>query len=277
MCIAILNGPQETLAKQTLRNCWENNGDGAGILYIRDGVMKVFKEMKSFDNFYSNYIEIKRTNGNKHLVLHFRISTHGAVNETNCHPFLVDDNIGFVHNGMIYEMPYSNQFSDTYLFNENIMKSFNKGFENNEVVMDMLGDFIGNGNKLVFLNSKDEFFIVNEKAGLWDGASWYSNTSYQRVNTWVDYGGTRVERSSYRGNWWSAQAPKQNNIGFTPNTRYAAGVEKHKCLECDSPLYSTTEVEYDMCRSCLTTYGVIDDSLSTSSKMDSDKTFTDFL
>ncbi len=49
MCIAILNTKQTTLKKQLLRNCWENNGDGAGILYINnDNKLEFFKEMNNF-------------------------------------------------------------------------------------------------------------------------------------------------------------------------------------------------------------------------------------
>ena len=46
MCIAILNPSDVTLEKSVLKNCWSNNKDGAGMLYLVDGVLTIHKEMK---------------------------------------------------------------------------------------------------------------------------------------------------------------------------------------------------------------------------------------
>ena len=56
MCIAILNKKEATLKRELLKNCWDNNGDGAGLLYIDNKKqMKTFKELKSFEVFYQEY------------------------------------------------------------------------------------------------------------------------------------------------------------------------------------------------------------------------------
>ena len=196
MCIAILNKKGATLKRELLKNCWDNNGDGAGLLYIDNNKqMNTFKELKSFDVFYQEYTRVKKSYGKRNIVLHFRISTHGKIDETNCHPFLVNDNLGFVHNGMIYDVPTSKDYSDTYMFNETVLKNFTEGFEYNEIILDMIESFIGS-NKLVFLNSNNDFAIVNEKAGHWSNDCWFSNNSYKYVSDYVDYGGTKVYRGS---------------------------------------------------------------------------------
>jgi len=204
MCIAILNTAKHTIKRTHLKNSWDNNGDGAGILYIKDDKMAVFKEMSNFDTFYNKYLEIKQEHGDKNIVLHFRISTHGKVNEDNCHPFLVDDELGFVHNGMIYDVPTSVDYSDTYMFNEKYLKLMKKGFDRSNEIMDMVANYIGAGNKLIFLNAKDEYTVVNEKAGHWYKGSWFSNTSYQRVNDYVDYGGTIRYKGKHYGKGYSS-------------------------------------------------------------------------
>ena len=248
MCIAILNTKVATLKKEALQNCWLNNGDGAGILYIDNGVMKTSKELKSFDIFYETYTQIKKSFGRKNnILIHFRISTHGLVNESNCHPFLVDDNIGFIHNGMIYNVEDSKLHSDTYMFNENILKNFKPGFEHNPDIMDMLADFIGKGSKLVFLNAQDEYCIVNEEAGHWYMGCWFSNRSYEKVNNYVDYGGVRKYKSFGSG-----------SAGYTPgqadawarggNSWYSADSEF--CDTCSSKLYSVKEKADYQCYSC---------------------------
>lgn len=257
MCIAILNTKGTTLKKEILRNCWENNGDGAGILYINnDRKLSVFKEMSSFDNFYNNYSEIKSKYGKRNIVLHFRISTHGKVNETNCHPFLVDDSIGFVHNGMIYDVPTSTEFSDTYMFNQTILKNLREGFEYNETILDMLDSFIGSGSKLVFLNDNDDWFIVNEKAGHWHLGCWFSNTSYKQVNSWVDYGGIKKSKVGYNTSYWTQGTWGSPYGSFGDD--YVPGVikdfktdrEDAFCTTCDCRLYGVNELKNGVCNWC---------------------------
>jgi hypothetical protein len=253
MCIAILNTKQTTLKKQLLKNCWENNGDGAGMLFINnDNKLETFKEMKSFDNFYDKYIDVRKNYGKRNIVLHFRISTHGKVNETNCHPFNISDKIGFVHNGMIYDVPTSADYSDTYMFNEEVLKNLKPGFEYNETILDMLETFIGSGSKLVFLNDDDDFFIVNETAGHWNLGCWFSNSSYKQVNDWVDFGGIK-KKKNYAANIgsssfnWSYQ--DKTGIGYTSNETYINS--KHECTECNIKLRNDNEIDAGLCDWCL--------------------------
>jgi hypothetical protein len=85
MCIAILNNGK-MLPKQKMLNCWTNNDDGAGILYIQDGLLVVEKfsnadyinTTNNFNKFFSRYQEIKKSiSGDSPMLLHFRIATHG--------------------------------------------------------------------------------------------------------------------------------------------------------------------------------------------------------
>jgi len=247
MCIAILNTKQTTLKKQLLKNCWENNGDGAGMLYIdNDNQLKVFKEMKNFNTFYNKYIDVRQKYGKRNIVLHFRISTHGKINETNCHPFLVDDDLGFVHNGMIYNAPTSKDYSDTYMFNETMLKKFKPGFEHDEIVLDLLADYIGMGSKLVFLNSNDEWAIVNEEAGHWNLGCWFSNSSYKQVNNWVDFGGIKKSKSSYK----SPTPTFDRTFHWTSNENYISAHQSHYCMNCDMMLSGVKELEDGMCAWC---------------------------
>lgn len=248
MCIAILNTKQTTLKKQVLKNCWENNGDGAGMLYIdNDNKLQVFKEMKDFNTFYNKYIDVRSKYGKRNIVLHFRISTHGKINETNCHPFLVNDNLGFVHNGMIYDVPTSTEFSDTYMFNESILKNFKDGFEYNETILDMLDSFIGMGSKLVFLNDNNDYFIVNEQAGHWNLGCWFSNSSYQQVNDWYDFGGIKKSKASAK----KATPTFDRSFHWTSNKEYyVVDEQSHYCHNCDMMLYGVKEMEDNLCAWC---------------------------
>ena len=187
------------LTKETLNNCWLNNDDGAGFLYVQDGKLKAFKEMKNFDRFFNKYMSIKKSCPESNIVLHFRISTHGVVNKTNCHPFFVNSDLGFVHNGVIYGVKEDSRFSDTYMFNKTILKNLPASFEQNETIMSLIADFIGTGSKLAFLDSSNHYYLVNEEKGHWHDGCWFSNHSYEYVSSYVDYGGTKVYRGSRYG------------------------------------------------------------------------------
>lgn len=250
MCIAILNTKQTTLKKQLLRNCWENNGDGAGILYINnDNKLEFFKEMNDFNTFYDKYIDVRSKYGKRNMVLHFRISTHGKVNTTNCHPFIVNDSLGFVHNGMIYDVPTSTEYSDTYMFNESILKNFVSGFEYNETIMEMLEVFIGSGSKLVFLNDNNDFFIVNEQAGHWNLGCWFSNSSYKQVNDWVDFGGIKKKKVTVTGplhnDSFSWSLYKDDYLDHTPS------IHSRFCECCDTVLRTDEEIDGGLCEWCI--------------------------
>jgi hypothetical protein len=257
MCIAILNTKGVTLKKELLKNCWENNTDGAGMLYTKDGQMQVFKEMKSFDTFYKEYSRVRKQLTKNNIVLHFRISTHGKVNKTNCHPFLVSETLGFVHNGMIYDVPTSKDYSDTYMFNEEVLKNLKDDFEYNETMLDMLESFIGLGSKLVFLNSNDDFAIVNESAGHWNLNCWFSNSSYKQVNSWVDYGGTKVNKSLF--GFGSYSPGKTYSSPGTSSGANKSSLDLYDdwkqegqqyCECCDINLYGINEINRGVCEWC---------------------------
>lgn len=194
MCIAILNPNSVTLKKKVLKNCWDNNRDGAGLLYLANGVLTTHKEMKNFDSFYDHYAKVRKEHSKSQIVIHFRISTHGKVNETNCHPFIVDDKWGFVHNGIIYAAPKHNDFSDTYMFNEHILKKLPEDWMFNEAIYDLVQDYIGS-SKLLFLNTDNDAYIINEEAGVWDLGCWFSNTTY-KPSKYYDFGGKSILKGS---------------------------------------------------------------------------------
>ncbi len=266
MCIAILNTKGTTLKRKTLNNCWENNGDGAGILYIDNyNQLQTFKTLDSFDEFYENYISIKQTFGSRNILLHFRISTHGTINKENCHPFIVDDNVGFIHNGMISNVPDSVQYSDTNMLNRTLLQKLKPGFDQDDDALDFLMSLIGNGNKLVFLNKDNDWSIVNESAGHWHLGCWFSNDSYKQVNNWYDFGGVKKKKKSSRVGF----SPQYNHSDFYFDSAYNDGygtatLDTTKeglsydddygsdllCQDCDTRLYGMNETDRGTCDYC---------------------------
>lgn len=185
MCIAILN-TKSPLKREYIANSWANNEQGAGLLYVEDKVLKVFKtyKEKEFTNFYYKI----RAKIDTPIVLHFRIATSGYEKYTNLHPFLVSPNLGFVHNGIIPGIG-DNRYSDTYYFNT-LLQGFKHDFLNCESTMNLISNYIGN-SKLVFLDDQNKYHIINEDMGIWDGEDWFSNSSYLSYNDYSWFGNTK--------------------------------------------------------------------------------------
>lgn len=192
MCIisAIPTGKQ--ISKATLQRCWNNNQHGGGFMFTDGKKVHTFKELTSFKRYWKAFTEARALHPDSSFVAHFRISTHGKIDETNCHPFLVNNHIGFVHNGIIRNAPVSQNYSDTYMFNATILQQLPKGFLENHAIMSMVKEYIGSGSKLCFLTHENKLVFVNEKAGEWDeNGVWFSNGGYKEWG-YYDRGGVRT-------------------------------------------------------------------------------------
>ncbi len=239
MCIIAAIPAGQNVTKETLKKCWENNPHGGGFMYNDGRKVITFKEMFSFKRYWKAFTEAKQNNANSSFVCHFRISTHGKINETNCHPFLVTKNLGFAHNGIIYSAPISNDYSDTYMFNESVLKNLPHGFLNNPAIVNLIKGYIGTGNKLAFLNEQGHITIVNEKQGVWDSGVWYSNHGYKQTS-YFDCGGTTKSSTGtvYSGSVYD-NAGKKNYSGGYPSKSYELG----SASELPFPQYK--KYEYD--------------------------------
>jgi hypothetical protein len=51
MCIIAIQPMGVKIKESTLKNCWDANKDGAGIMYVENGKIIVNKEMHSFSEF----------------------------------------------------------------------------------------------------------------------------------------------------------------------------------------------------------------------------------
>ena len=203
MCIAILSPKGTQLSKETLNICWLNNYNGAGFAYNDDsGKLHTVKEMENFDKFYDKYEAIRTKFPNSTMLIHFRISTHGVINRTNCHPFKVNKDLAFIHNGVIRDVEDDKKYSDTNMFNRTILRmlpGLNISMLTSKGMKKLMGEFIGY-SKLVFMDSDNNYAIINEQKGHWgEDGIWYSNDSYKKVKDTIDFGGRSVSRSQLSG------------------------------------------------------------------------------
>jgi predicted glutamine amidotransferase len=179
MCIAILNKNNE-LSLDTIETCWDNNPQGAGLLWAdKRGFLRSFKTYYLHD-FYRNYLEVIDEAKNGTVILHFRIATQGFRNMDNLHPFINQKSgLGFVHNGIISQfVDHRNPKSDTALFNEKVVSFLPKSIIHDKKMQRKLAENVRTYNKLIFMNHNGDTAIINEAQGVWDGDNWFSNDSY---------------------------------------------------------------------------------------------------
>lgn len=177
MCIAIYKPEDKILSLATLKECYTSNPDGAGFMYAENKKLHIEKGFFSFQSFYDAF----KKHETKQTVIHFRIKTHGKIDTTNCHPFAVNNAIGFVHNGIISGFGDANH-SDTIGFNQSILQPLVSKWGNLALFQDPIIDLIEGRigySKLVFLDRHGNHKIMNEHKGSWDDGVWYSNDSYK--------------------------------------------------------------------------------------------------
>lgn len=290
MCIAILNNATKPLTKKTLKNCWNANNDGAGMLYVEDGELKSFKEMYNFKVLMREYRRVIDFVRPKFVVLHFRIATHGGVNIENCHPFMVTEELGFVHNGVISNCSTFNEpkKSDTNIFNERILKALNRDFIYSPVGKELLAEYIG-FSKLVFIDKQEIPLIIGESKGHWEDDNWFSNYSYRSTTPktysysnefWEDrvdsyktenkanpacaYNQSRTEPDFYERHKWDYKTQQfilKDKYLLEDKKKEEKEVDEEEvktCENCTADLIHEYEVKVNLCNHCIKTFDLED-------------------
>jgi hypothetical protein len=260
MCIAILNR-NGVLPKETFENSWRNNPDGGGFAYWDGSKVIIRKELKSAARLWKLYARDRKRHAGDFLI-HFRIGTSGLVDLSNCHPFRVSDTAAFIHNGVITDTVKAGNYSDTYHFNEDIVKLIPQRYLNNDGIGRLMSGFIGY-SKLVFL-IRARAFVVNEHLGYWIEGNWYSNKSHQCTVPAYTYSRpyTGQKYTAYTDNWsrstepepiaaqlthWDmdkAQEPTYCDNCLKEGATYARSLNADLCPECHRYFNEPTNIAW---------------------------------
>lgn len=178
MCIAIVKPQGTEISDEYLKNCFENNYDGAGIAYAKDGMLYIIKGIFKKEEFIKAIRKAEKI-AQGDMLIHCRIGTSGLKDKNNCHPHIVNENLVMIHNGILdIDVPKKSKISDTVIFVEKYLKKLKKDFVKDECIMNLIELAIGSNNKFAFLNNKGKSFICNCKAGIVEDVIWYSNDTY---------------------------------------------------------------------------------------------------
>lgn len=206
MCLLIYASPNNNPSKKALRRAAKNNPDGFGFAVRTNSEVLYFKSM-SIEDTIKEFFDLRKRFPDSHSIFHLRITTHGATNLDNCHPFVVDDAIVLAHNGML---PIKEQDgkSDTRQFAEEWlpMMGVKEMLDTPQGFADL--ENFASGSKLAIVSANPNldhpFYIVNERLGHWDNGVWYSNSSYTKnYNSWASY--SSASWRSYNGHAYTPQ------------------------------------------------------------------------
>ncbi len=212
MCIIIAKKRgYELPGKDILERCWNRNSQGAGIAYTKNGAVKIEKGfMKKEELLYrletlGNEIDIVESA----MLIHFRISTSGNVDEGNCHPYPVTDDkkkirelelscdLAIAHNGMIYDFTNAKSiFNDSQLFIMKVLVPLYRlnsehDFYKHEKIRYLISNSI-NDSRIAFLDKNGDILTI----GKWyeENGIQYSNNGYKKI---MSYGvGKRKAKTS---------------------------------------------------------------------------------
>lgn len=205
MCVCILKTKNGNITEERLKQAYNANPDGWGILY--DGNYDFIPYDKAFWNsfieFEDYYYEANRYYENN-LIIHFRTASSSGFGKEFCHPFFVNENLAFVHNGNLFH--FSSAFkntnkrdnkTDTIRFNEQILQKLPENFLDDSKIFSALNSYcIDQNSKMIFMNNKGKVWILNEESGEWKDECWYSNRG---MNNYEGYGYSGAYKY-YKGN-----------------------------------------------------------------------------
>lgn len=220
MCIIVCKPAGVSLDRKIWENCFENNDDGAGIMYVSDKRLVVDK---GFMEFKALYEALKKLD-DKDIVVHFRAASPGMiVSSDNTHPFFWKNGAQFssdnktdryewavCHNGRL-KWAHTQDKSDTRCFAEEFLSPYTDRdpyLFSAKLGMMMFESFIGDTNKVVVMrydtqDDETKMYIANEGKGHWKDKCWFSNHSYEERSK-VTYVTQSYAGYGYNSELWPA-------------------------------------------------------------------------
>ena len=222
-----------------IKNMWEGNSDGAGIMWTSNNKVHIKKGFMKYKDFKNFLVRLKKRYDIDKIpvVMHFRITTHGGTKPENTHPFPISSkvknlqaleyctNLGVAHNGTI-SIKNPPEISDTMAYISQRLsriRTRDGAFYKKQLMLDKIEKEIT--SKMCFLDNAGNLKFIG-KFEEEDGV-FYSNTSYLGYRRWYSYdygyyggyGGYRnsskynTNKSSYYEDEWDGNWDYYENLG----------------------------------------------------------------
>lgn len=262
MCIIVAKPKNKKLPTyDTLRNCWRNNPDGAGVMWAAGDKVHWVKGLMAWEDFVDVIYSLDE---NLPIVMHFRVTTSGGTCPECTHPFPVSNNegklkrlsgkcnIAMAHNGIIDGMRTSDaeHISDTIAFVRDVvspMRAMCKDFTGNKYALELLENvadsklcFLEGTGKITTLGgfTESDGCLYSNSTYRYDWSSYYSGKWSRYDWSWND---TEDDTEADKG--WSDWSP-YNDLTLE---EYRAYLPFDECLECYAMDYCAFERDEPYC------------------------------
>lgn len=193
----------------TLSRMWDNNPDGAGLMYVDKSTCKgktrnrviIEKGFMEFSDFEKAINDLGRRLDLKDIpvVLHFRITTHGGTCPELTHPFPVSSttatlkkprstaDIGIAHNGIITSVSPGKGMSDTAEYVRSQLAPLTRALPNwyeNAAALELVKNAIG--SKMAVLSATGKLVTIGQFTE--DSGILYSNDTFRYHKYTFGYG-----------------------------------------------------------------------------------------
>lgn len=196
MCIIVYKPAGKTVPEDTLRACYNNNHDGAGLVWY-DASARVLRLQKALMTEDEAVKAMMAVPSSAPAILHFRITTHGTDARRQTHPFCVSTSIADVertratikrgyavaHNGIFRGLSIGPEYSDTEAYIVKILAPLAR--LTTAAHVDLLGDDMRpiieasiDNCKLAIMDTQGRVKLYGHYECV-DGV-YYSNSTYKR-------------------------------------------------------------------------------------------------
>jgi len=284
--------------EEHLLNSENRNKDGIGIAYTKyiknkKGttvvIKKDFKDAKDCYAWMKKNLKVEQS-----IIIHQRLGTSGLSDEGTRHPFPVTTEceimreanqkcpIAFAHNGIFSGHGSDKKYSDSMLVLSKFFGTLGNLIFNNESVRELVLEFVGNFNKIVFLKASGKVAIFGSGWIEHPNGCLYSNENYSYTvvkkkaytptNTWDSRSTSKPQYNNqqgclpYYGKPPSGQPKKKYHCDMCQQgkkSKWRGDLEMYVCSKCyksihneatkDVPMLSSSTL---MCHYCGSNHGV---------------------
>lgn len=226
MCLIIHKPEGVSVPGDLIRTAWEENPDGAGIMY-RDGDLglKVYKVAPGDWADPGGHIEKVLSDIPGEAGIHFRWKTHGPITRENIHPFAIPGDGGYImHNGVLSDKLLGPQYkqvahlmSDTGFYALTVLQDA-PGADDPKF-WEIVGSDVGSFNRMLLMDKAGRFLRVNDK-------SWYDYKGLRLSNMLSCPGYSTGRHYGSSGHWYYDRSDAMPTTTATDEgtTRHSAAV-----------------------------------------------------
>jgi hypothetical protein len=246
MCIIVVKPDNKRLdnwAWDALSLSFDNNEDGAGLMFREGNRLRIVKGLMSWAAFKRKVVELKLNR--KAVVFHFRMATHGQRGPENTHPFPISTNVrdlravdvladaGLVHNGVISPLA-EDKLSDSQILVRDYLAPTWDG---------TLGEW---GRRLLDMTACKYAVMTPVSIQLIgnfikDKGWWFSNESYKYtfkpVPNFTWKAAVKSNHLSEEGEEWC------DFCGWSPVPTMACEGDRVLCFNCADDFYQASELD----------------------------------